>query len=183
MSLTSGEEVHQASPTPEVSSSMASIQTVTKLSTSADGVMGGRSNVLSQQQILDVDFALRKVKNGGGVWPFPNSWYCPPSGPKLGNASSRDPTKYFGVPVLLFMPVVEFSSRFQKCPCAEYGYKHGRVVSHGYTEPCRVVGMDFTYAMVGNRYLCHDCKDLGTSTFTFNSYDERFLAFLPPDIR
>ena len=182
-SFTTAEEVHRATSMPEVSPIMASTQAPAKSSNSADAVMGGRSNVLSHQQLLDVDYALKKVKGGSGIWPFPNSWYCPPSGPKLGYASSKDPAKYFSVPVLLYMPVVEFSSRFQNCPCAEFGYKHSRVVSNGYTEPCRVVGMDYTYAMVGNRYMCQDCKDLGTSSYTFNSYDERFMAFLPPDIR
>jgi hypothetical protein len=109
-----------------------------------------------------------------------------PSGPKLGNLNSKDPRKYFSLPVLLFMPAIEFSSQLQGCPCAELGYKHTRVMSNGYTEPYRVVGSDFTYAMVGNRYSCLDCKALGdgrTHTFTFNSYDERFLARLPVDIR
>jgi hypothetical protein len=80
----------------------------------------------------------------------------------------------------------EFSSRIDKCPCAAYGYAHKRVVSNGYTEACRVVGSNYTYAMVGNRCICHDFKDLGSSlvdTYTFSSYDERVLAYLSPDIR
>lgn len=150
--------------------------------------MDGGSKVLSIQQLNDVNFALKKVKECNGTWPFATSWFYPPSGPKLSNINSRDPSKYFSIPVLLFMPKIEFSTRFQfqGCPCAEYGYKHTRVVSNGYTEPCRVVGCDFTYAMVGNRYSCLDCKELGNErahTFTFNSYDERFLVYLPPDIR
>ena len=150
-----------------------------------DGVMIGRSNVLSAKQIIDADFALKKVKGCRGIWPFPGSWYYPDSGPKLSSLSSKDPNKYFDVPVLLIMPLIEFRNRFDTCPCAEFGYKHSRVYSHGYTDPCRVVGADFSYAMIGNRYLCLDCKALGLSdvgSYTFNSYDERFLALLPPDI-
>jgi hypothetical protein len=115
-------------------------------------VMSGSSSVLSAQQLKDAEFAVKKVKDSQGVWPFAGSWYYPTSGPKLNESSSRDPDKYFSIPVLLFMPVQEFSNRFDKCPCAFYGYKHKRVISNGYTEPCRVVGSNFTYAMVGNRY-------------------------------
>ena len=149
-------------------------------------VMCGLSRVLSDQQLKDADFAVKRVKESSS-WPFPGSWYFPPTGPKLSEISARDPNKYFSIPVLLFMPVNEFPNRFNKCPCARFGYNHKRVNSNGFTEPCRVVGAHFTYAMVGNRYLCLDCKDISkdseASSYTFNSYDERVLSYLPPDIR
>jgi transposase-like protein len=81
------------------------------------------------------------------------------------------------------MPVLEFNTRFQGCPCPLFPSEHKRVVSNGYTEPCRVVGATFTYAMVGNRYICPDCRDLKKMSYTFNSYDDRVIALLPPDIR
>lgn len=146
-------------------------------------VMNGGSSVLSAQQMRDVDFAVKKVKESRGVWPFANSWYFPMTGPKLSEASAIDPIKFLSIPVLLFMPVLEFSHRFDRCPCASYGYQHKKVVSNGYTEPCRVVGATYTYAMVGNRYSCLDCRELKKDTYTFNSYDERLIAYLPPDIR
>jgi hypothetical protein len=165
---------------------ISSISDEIKRHRSPPAVMSGSCSVLSAEQLKDVAFAVNKVKNCPGTWPFANSWYYPPSGPKLSHLNSRDPTKYMSIPVLLFMPMHEFSSRIDKCPCAAYGYAHKRVVSNGYTEACRVVGSNYTYAMVGNRYICHDCKDLGSSlvdTYTFSSYDERVLAYLPPDIR
>jgi hypothetical protein len=146
-------------------------------------VMSGSSSVLSAQQLIDADFAIKKVRDSNGNWPFSNSWYYPASGPKLSQINSRDPTKYLSIPVLLFMPVNEFPLRFDRCPCAAFGYQHKRVVSKGYTVPCRVVGTNYTYAMVGNRYTCLDCRDLKKDTHSFNSYDDRFLAYLPPDIR
>lgn len=146
-------------------------------------VMSGSSSVLSAEQLRDADFAVKKVKESLGKWPFATSWYYPPSGPKLSFVMSNDPTKYFSIPVLLFMPVSEFRLRLKRCPCASFGYLHKRVISNGYTEPCRVVGSDFTYAMVGNRYMCLDCKDLRRDSYTFSSYDDRVLAYLPPDIR
>lgn len=149
----------------------------------SDAVMGGRSKVLSARQLKDADIAVKRITDGKGTWPFPGSWYFPPSAPKLSNLSLRDPNRYFSIPVLLIMPVDEFSSRFQSCPCARFGYEHRSIVSHGYTVPCRVVGPHFTYALVGNRYSCLDCKVLNTGSYTFCSYDERFLAQLPPDIR
>ena len=149
-------------------------------------VMCGLSKVLSEQQLKDADYAVDRVKESPG-WPFSGSWYFPPTGPKLSEISARDPNKYFSIPVLLFMPAQEFPNRFDRCPCARFGYNHTRVNSNGYTEPCRVVGTHYTYAMVGNRYLCLDCKDISKdsddSTYTFNSYDERVLSYLPPDIR
>lgn len=148
----------------------------------ADAVMSGRSKVLSDQQLRDADVAVKKVKDSN-TWPFTSSWYFPPSAPKLSNLNSRDPNRYFAIPVLLIMPVMEFSARFQSCPCPQFGYDHRRVVSNGYTEPCRVVGPHYTYAMVGNRYSCLDCRDLRADSYTFCSYDERLLAQLPPDIR
>lgn len=146
-------------------------------------VMSGLSSVLSAEQLRDADFAVKKVKESSSKWPFATSWYYPPSGPKLSFLMSNDPTKYFSIPVLLFMPVSEFRLRLKRCPCVNFGYLHKRVISNGYTEPCRVVGSDFTYAMVGNRYMCLDCKDLRRDSFTFSSYDDRVLAYLPPDIR
>ena len=146
-------------------------------------VMGGKSSVLSAQQLKDADYAWKAIQDSNGVWPFLSSWYHPTSGPKLNESQSRDPTKYFSVPVLLFMPVNEFPLRFEKCPCPVFGYQHKRIVSNGHTEPCRVVGSTFTYAMVGIRYICLDCKGLKKESYTFNSYDERVIAFLPPDIR
>ena len=149
-------------------------------------VMCGLSRVLSDQQLKDADFAVKRVKESSSL-PFPGSWYFPPTGPKLSEISARDPNKYFSIPVLLFMPVNEFPNRFNKCPCARFCYNHKRVNSNGFTEPCRVVGAHFTYAMVGNRYLCLDCKDISkdseASSYTFNSYDERVLSYLPPDVR
>ena len=149
-------------------------------------VMCGLSRILSDQQLKDAGFAVKRVKEFSS-WPFPGSWYFPPTGPKLSEISARDPNKYFSIPVLLFMPVNEFPNRFNKCPCARFGYNHKRVYSNGFTEPCRVVGAHFTYAIVGNRYLCLDCKDISkdseASSYTFNSYDERVLSYLPPDIR
>ena len=123
-------------------------------------VMGGLSSVLSAQQMIDADFATRVVRDCRGVWPFSNSWYYPASGPKLSELNSRDPTQYLSVPVLLFMPINEFPLRFDRRPCAAFGYQHKRVVSKGYTVPCRVVGTHYTYAMVGNRNTCLDCKEL-----------------------
>lgn len=146
-------------------------------------VMSGGSGVLSSQQSRDIEFVKKKVMASRGNWPFENSWYFPMTGPKLSEASAVDPTKFLSIPVLLFMPVLEFSNRFDRCPCASYGYEHNRVVSNGFTEPCRVVGASYTYAMLGNRYSCLDCKDSNQGTYTFNSYDERLLAYLPPDIR
>lgn len=146
-------------------------------------VMSGLSSVLSAEQLRDADFAVKKVKESLSKWPFATSWYYPPSGPKLSFLMSNDPTKYFSIPVLLFMPVSEFRLRLKRCPCVNFGYLHKRVISNGYTEPCRVVGSDFTYAMVGNRYMCLDCKDLRRDSYTFSSYDDRVLAYLPPDIR
>ena len=149
-------------------------------------VMCGLSKVLSEQQLKDAEYAVKRVKESSS-WPFSGSWYFPPTGPKLSEISARDPNKYFSIPVLLIMPVQEFPNRFNKCPCARFGYNHKRVNSNGYTEPCRVVGIHYTYAMVGNRYICLDCKEISkdsdASTYTFNSYDERVLSYLPPDVR
>jgi hypothetical protein len=174
-----GAPVTQFEPTSEISS--AETKTTAKVK-----VMCGLSKVLSAQQLKDADIAIKRMKESS-TWPFPGSWYYPPSGPKLSEMNARDPNKYFSIPVLLFMPVCEFSNRFVKCPCARFGYSHKRVISNGYTEPCRVVGTQYTYAMVGNRYLCHDCKEItkdsDASSYTFNSYDERVSSYLPPDIR
>ena len=102
---------------------------VGEMYTSPAAVMSGSSSVLSGQQLIDVDFATKKVKDSNGNWPFSNSWYHPASGPKLSQVNSRDPTKYLSIPVLLFMPVNEFPLRFDRCPCAAFGYQHKRVVS------------------------------------------------------
>lgn len=145
--------------------------------------MSGSSSVLSAEQLLDVDIAIKKVTGSRGIWPFETSWYYPPTGPKLSVPMSKDPAKYFSIPVLLFMPVCEFPLRLQRCPCARFGYHHKRVISNGHTDPCRVVGSNFTYAMVGKEYVCLDCKETFQDSYTFSSYDDRVLAFLPPDIR
>ena len=102
---------------------------VGEMYTSPAAVMSGSSSVLSGQQLIDVDFATKKVKDSNGNWPFSNSWYHPASGPKLSQVNSRDPTKYLSIPVLLFMPVNEFPLRFDRRPCAAFGYQHKRVVS------------------------------------------------------
>jgi hypothetical protein len=168
-----------AAPTSKISSAES-------IATAKVKVMCGLSKVLSEQQLKDADYSIKGVKESSS-WPFPGSWYYPPSGPKLSVINARDPNKYFSIPVLLFMPVSEFSNRFVKCPCARFGYSHKRVISNGYTELCRVVGTQYTYAMVGNRYICHDCKEItkdsDASSYTFNSYDERVLSYLPLDVR
>jgi hypothetical protein len=143
------------------------------------------SSVFSVQMLNDVNEAIRRIKSGN-VWPYPDCWYRPPSGPMMNEHKAKDSNHYFAIPVLCFIPVLQFPHRFpnKKCPCPRFGMKHTHVQSNGFTTPCRVVGESYTYAMVGLRYSCEDCKALkDNSTYTFNSYDRRVLAYLPPDIR
>ena len=46
-------------------------------SISADPVMDSRLTLLSTQQLIDVNFALKKVKECNGNWPFATSWFYP----------------------------------------------------------------------------------------------------------
>lgn len=82
-SYSTAEEVHRATSMPEASPIMASTQAPAKSSNSADAIMGGRSNVLSHQQLLDVNYALKKVKSGSGIWPFPKLGTVHPPVPSL----------------------------------------------------------------------------------------------------
>jgi hypothetical protein len=108
------------------------------------------SSVFSVQMLNDVNEAIRRIKSGN-VWPYPDCWYRPPSGPMMNEHKAKDSNHYFAIPVLCFIPVLQFPHRFpnKKCPCPRFGMKHTHVQSNGFTTPCRVVGESYTYAMVG----------------------------------
>jgi hypothetical protein len=99
-------------------------------------------------------------KDSGGNWAFGNSsFYFPTPGAGLSDKSAQDPNKFHATPVLAWMPAVQFNKRIPRCPCPKGGFGYTHVISHGYTDPFRVVGADVTYAAFGMQYLCKDCRD------------------------
>ena len=60
-----------------------------------------------------------------------------------------------------------------------------RLHRHEYTRPRRVVDLQNCFYLVGQRYLCPQCKNKKSDkrTVTFNSWDPRIMKSLPPELR
>lgn len=64
-----------------------------------------------------------------------------------------------------------------KCPNCRTALRR-----HGFTRARRVVDLENCFYMIGERHLCPQCKHPKTNahSLTFNSWDPRILAMLPP---
>jgi len=64
-----------------------------------------------------------------------------------------------------------------KCPNCRTALRR-----HGFTRPRRVVDLENCFYMIGQRHLCPQCRHPKTNahSLTFNSWDPRILAMLPP---
>lgn len=60
---------------------------------------------------------------------------------------------------------------------------------HGFTRPRRVVDLENCFYMIGQWHLCANCRhpkttasNSATTSVTFNSWDPRIIAQLPPEL-
>jgi hypothetical protein len=162
---------------------------------------------VDNQLIFSAKLAIESIKasiaNEGhgkshlsGSWPIPCNIYEFPDPYSISKHvlvnRLQDPMISLLLPVFCWIPEFQFSNDpiFENkavCPCPNKGcWSTSAVSAEGYTEYSKarkVVGMQYTYPLIGRRYKCGNCARRAllddTISYCFTSYDENVLAILP----